>query len=392
MQGLFDALDPIQPDALLQLMLKARADERPNKIDAGVGVYKTSDGDTPVMRAVKIAEARLHEMQDSKSYLGMRGDQAYAEAIGKMLFGPTWGSDRMVGLQTPGGCGALALGFALIKAARPEAKVLVGTPTWPNHAPIIEGAGLAIETYDYYEKSQTCLRFDAMVDALERAAPGDVALLHACCHNPTGADLDAGQWAKVRAIVADRGLIPFVDIAYQGLGEGLDEDATGMRSVVEAADEAIVAQSCDKNFGMYRDRVGTLFLKGRDADGAAHALDWAMQIGRELWSMPPDHGAAVVRIVLEDEELRADWHAELDSMRGRINALRSRIAACDPRLDYIGRQKGMFSMLPIDPAQVERLREKYAIYVAGSGRFNVCGMGDDQVDYFCDSVKAVMDG
>ncbi|MEN3971691.1 amino acid aminotransferase [Sphingomicrobium sp. XHP0235] len=392
MQGLFDALDPIQPDALLQLMLKARADERPNKIDAGVGVYKTSDGDTPVMRAVKIAEARLHDMQDSKSYLGMRGDQAYAEAIGKMLFGGTWGSDRMVGLQTPGGCGALALGFALIKAARPETKVLVGTPTWPNHAPIIEGAGLAIETYDYYEKSQTCVRFDAMVDALEQAAPGDVALLHACCHNPTGADLDAGQWAKVRAIVADRGIIPFVDIAYQGLGDGLDEDAAGMRSVVEAADEAIVAQSCDKNFGMYRDRVGTLFLKGRDADGAAHALDWAMQIGRELWSMPPDHGAAVVRIVLEDGELRADWHAELETMRGRINALRNRIAACDPRLDYIGRQKGMFSMLPIDPAQVERLREEYAIYVAGSGRFNVCGMGDDQVDYFCESVKAVMDG
>ncbi|MCJ8190306.1 amino acid aminotransferase [Sphingomicrobium aestuariivivum] len=392
MSGLFSGLEPIQPDALLQLMVMARADDRPQKIDAGVGVYKTSDGDTPVMSAVRKAEQRLHDAQSSKSYLGMRGDAGYAEEIGKLLFGPLWGGDRLVGLQTPGGCGALALGFALVRAARPQAKVWVGTPTWPNHEPLIKGAGLTIETYPYYDKASTSVQFDEMVAALERADEGDVVLLHGCCHNPTGADLDAGQWAKVRSIIAARKLVPFVDIAYQGLGDGLEEDAAGARSVVEAVDEAIIAQSCDKNFGMYRDRVGTLFVKGRDADATKLALDWIMQLARELWSMPPDHGAAVVRMVLEDDELREEWRAELDSMRDRINSLREMIAACDPRLEYIGRQKGMFSMLPVSPEQVVRLREEFAIYVAGSGRFNICGMGDDQVAYFCNSVKAVIDG
>ncbi|MCJ7421955.1 aspartate/tyrosine/aromatic aminotransferase [Sphingomicrobium astaxanthinifaciens] len=377
---------------MLQLMVMARADDRPHKIDAGVGVYKTSDGATPVMRAVREAEQRLHDTQDSKGYLGMRGDAGYAEAVGRLLFGPLWGTDRLVGLQTPGGCGALALGFALVRAARPDAKVWVGTPTWPNHEPLIKGAGLTIEAYPYYDKASASIQFDAMVAALERADKGDVVLLHGCCHNPTGADLDAGQWAKVRSIIAARGLIPFIDIAYQGLGDGLEDDAAGTRALVEAVDEAIVAQSCDKNFGMYRDRVGTLFVKGRDGEATKLALDWIMQLARELWSMPPDHGAAVVRIVLEDEALRADWRAELDGMRERINGLRKAIAASDPRLSYIGRQKGMFSMLPVTPEQVARLREEFAIYVAGSGRFNICGMGDDQVDYFCDSVKAVIDG
>ncbi|WP_265535980.1 amino acid aminotransferase [Sphingomicrobium astaxanthinifaciens] len=392
MSGLFSGLEPIEPDALLQLMVMARADDRPHKIDAGVGVYKTSDGATPVMRAVREAEQRLHDTQDSKGYLGMRGDAGYAEAVGRLLFGPLWGTDRLVGLQTPGGCGALALGFALVRAARPDAKVWVGTPTWPNHEPLIKGAGLTIEAYPYYDKASASIQFDAMVAALERADKGDVVLLHGCCHNPTGADLDAGQWAKVRSIIAARGLIPFIDIAYQGLGDGLEDDAAGTRALVEAVDEAIVAQSCDKNFGMYRDRVGTLFVKGRDGEATKLALDWIMQLARELWSMPPDHGAAVVRIVLEDEALRADWRAELDGMRERINGLRKAIAASDPRLSYIGRQKGMFSMLPVTPEQVARLREEFAIYVAGSGRFNICGMGDDQVDYFCDSVKAVIDG
>ena len=391
MQTLFSGLPPIQTDALLQLMVMAAADDRECKIDAGVGIYKTSDGRTPVMAAIKEAEAELHATQDSKCYLGMAGDKRYAELVGEIVFGAPIGG-RIVGLQTPGGCGALTLGAMLVKAARPGAKVLVGTPTWPNHEPILRGAGLEIDIYDYYEKSQTCIRFDAMMEAFEAADEGDVALLHGCCHNPTGADLDAGQWAKVRAVTAKKGLIPFIDIAYQGLGDGLDEDAAGMRALVEATDEAIVAQSCDKNFGMYRDRVGALFVKAKDAETAAKAMDHVQQIAREMWSMPPDHGAACVRLVLEDEGRTAKWRAELDEMRGRINDLRQRIAASDARLDYIGRQKGMFSMLPVSPEQVVRLREDYAIYVAGSGRFNICGMGDDQVDYFCDSVKAVMDG
>ncbi|WP_260482141.1 amino acid aminotransferase [Sphingomicrobium flavum] len=388
---LLDGLKPIEPDALLQLIAKAQADDRQGKIDAGVGVYKTSEGVTPVMKAVKIAEQRLHEEQTSKSYLGMRGDKLYAELLKPILFGADPG-DNVIGLQTPGGCGALTLAFKLVEAARPSARVLVGTPTWSNHLPLIQGADLEIIEYCYYDKAETRLCWDDMVAALKTAREGDVALLHGCCHNPTGANLTANQWREVAAILVDRAITPVVDIAYQGLGDGLDEDAEGLRIIMDACPEVIVAQSCDKNFGVYRDRVGCLFVKAASADAAELVMKHVQQIAREMWSMPPDHGAALVRIVLSDDELTAMWRAELDEMRGRIASLRQRIAASDERLAYIGEQKGMFSILPITPVMVDQLRDEYAIYVAGNGRFNVCGMSDDQVDSFTGAIKAVMDG
>ena len=258
--ALLDGLEEQPSDSLLALISLCEADPRPDKIDVGVGVYRDGDGRTPILRAVKAAEARLLESQETKTYLGSRGDVRFTELVKAVVFGDGAGEDRIVGVQTPGGCGALRLGAELIHRARPDARVLVGDPTWPNHRPLIGCAGVAMEAYAYYAPARRQLCFDEMMQAFGRARPGDIVLLHGCCHNPTGADLDAGQWGEVADVVAARGLIPFIDIAYQGLGAGLEADAAGTRLVVEAAEEALVAQSCDKNFGLYRERTGSLFV------------------------------------------------------------------------------------------------------------------------------------
>ncbi len=383
-------LDPVKSDSLLALIALANADTRPEKIDVGVGVYKDSSGRTPVMRSVKAAEKLLWERQDSKAYLGGAGDTVFPKLIAPILLGDHASDERIVGLQTPGGCGALTLGMKLVAKANPEARVLVGLPTWPNHVPIVVGAGLEPVTYEYYDRDARMVRFDGLMAIIGDARPGDVVLLQGGCHNPTGADLDTGQWAKVTAAIVERELLPVIDLAYQGLGRGLEEDATGLRGVLDACDEVIVAQSCDKNFGVYRDRVGCLFLKTRSVEASKIAMGHVLQIAREMWSMPPDHGAAVVRTLLEDEGLRADWRQELDDMRGRILALRARLAAAHPDLAFIATQNGMFSMLPLSPAQVLRLREKHAIYMADSGRFNILGLADDAVDRFVAAVLEVI--
>jgi len=388
----FDALGDVQSDSLLALIAMANADPRPDKIDVGVGVYRDGAGNTPILRAVKAAEKRLWETQQSKSYIGGFGDKRYTELLRPIVLGHHADDDRIAGLHTPGGCGALSLGFKLIATAHPGAKVLVGTPTWPNHVPVVQAAELNIAEYHYYDRLETRTRFDEMMAALNGANKGDVALLHGCCHNPTGADLDEDQWRDVVEVVARRGLIPFVDIAYQGLGRGFAEDAAGLHLLLDACDEVVIAQSCDKNFGVYRDRVGSLFLKTARSDQTKRAMGHVVQIAREMWSMPPDHGAAAVRIVLEDEALRADWDVEVGEMRDRINRIRGRIAAADPRLAYIGEQFGMFSMLPVTVEQVRDLRERHAIYMADSGRFNVIGMADHAVDRFIAAVVEAMNG
>ena len=385
-------LDAVRSDSLLKLITLANADQRPEKIDVGVGVYRDGLGRTPVMRAVKAAEQKLWETQDSKSYLGGAGDIVFPELLKPIVLGEHAADDRILGLQTPGGCGALRLGFQLIAKANPAARVLVGTPTWPNHVPIISGCGLEIIEYPYYDRDHRRIRFDEMMAAIVAASPGDVVLLHGCCHNPTGADLDAEQWHEVTRAVAERGLIPFVDIAYQGLGRGLDEDAAGLRGILSTCDEVLVSQSCDKNFSVYRDRVGCLFLKTASRESSAKAMGHVLQIAREMWSMPPDHGGAVVRTILENPALTADWRTELDEMRNRILCIRERLAAADPRLAFIGKQTGMFSMLPLSLEQVLELRERHAIYMADSGRFNVLGMADDAVDRFVAAVVGVIGG
>src|SRR5215469_15283840 len=389
-RGLSD-LPPVINDSLLALIALCDADPREDKIDVGVGVFRDGAGNTPILKVIKAAEQRLVDTQKTKSYLGSAGDKRFAQLLRPILLGEHADDDRILGVQTPGGCGALRLGFELLATANPEARVFLGTPTWPNHPPIIRAVGLRAVEYPYYERGQAVVRFEDMLDALRSGEPGDVALLHGCCHNPTGADLDEEQWRRVRDVVVERALIPFVDIAYQGFGRGLDEDAYGVRLMLESCEEVLIAQSCDKNFSVYRDRVGSLWIKSESRETSEKAMGHVFQRAREMWSMPPDHGAAAVHIVLEDPELRQRWPVELAGMRNRINAVRQRIAAADPRLSFIGRQFGMFSMLPLGKEQVLKLREEAAIYMADSGRFNVVGMGDGQIDRFITAVVGAMD-
>ena len=380
-------------DSLIALIALANADPRPDKIDVGVGVYRDAAGNTPILRAVKAAEKILWETQETKTYLGSQGDARFVELIKPVIFGADAASDeRIVGVQTPGGCGALRLGAELIVRADPSARIYVGTPTWPNHEPLIGEAGVEMIDYPYYARDSRIICFDRMMEALGQAKAGDLILLHGCCHNPTGADLDLDQWRAVADLVAARGLIPFVDLAYQGLGNGLEADAQGTRLVVAAAEQAIVAQSCDKNFGCYRDRLGSLFVKMPSARGAETVMGNLLGLARTMWSMPPDHMASVVRIILDDAALAADWRAELTAMCARIRELRARLAAFDPRLAFIDEQNGMFSMLPLSPDQVLALRGSHGIYMAGSGRFNVVGLSDSNVDRFAAAVVAQLDG
>jgi aromatic-amino-acid transaminase len=388
-RGLAD-LPPVLNDSLIALIGMVNADPRPDKIDVGVGVFRDGAGNTPILKVMKEAEQRLLDTQTTKAYLGSSGDKRFAELLRPILLGPHAPDDRIIGLQTPGGCGALRLGFELLAVANPDARVFLGTPSWPNHAPIVRAVGLEAVEYAYYERGQAIIRFEDMIAALKSGEPGDIALLHGCCHNPTGADLSEEQWREVVRVVSERGLIPLIDIAYQGFGRGLDEDASGVRLMLDACDEMIVAQSCDKNFSCYRDRVGSLWVKTPSAEMTRTAMAHVHQIAREMWSMPPDHGAACVHIILDDEELRARWLVELAAMRDRINSVRQRIAAADPRIDYIGRQFGMFSMLPLSKEQVLKLRADDAIYMADSGRFNVVGMGDAQIDRFIAAVVGAL--
>src|SRR5687768_14210962 len=388
---LFDRLEEQKSDSLLQLIALCDADPRPDKID--VGVDRDSGGGTPILRAVKKAERLLWERQQTKAYLGSQGDARFTELIRPIVFGEAGAADgRIVGLQTPGGCGALRLGADLVTKANPKARILVGQPTWPNHGPLIECSGIEMVRHPYYDPASRRILFDEMMAALEKAPAGDLVLLHGCCHNPTGADLSAGQWAEVAEAVERRGLIPFVDLAYQGLGNGLEADAAGTRLVVAKAEQAVVAQSCDKNFGVYRERVGNLFVKAASAKAAQIVHGNLLQLSRTMWSMPPDHGAAIVHIVLDDPGLRADWNKELKEMCARIRSLRARLAAYDERLAFIDGQNGMFSMLPLTPAQVLELRGEKGIYMASSGRFNVVGLSDDNVDLFAAAVVEKMDG
>ena len=389
-KGLAD-LPPVANDSLIALIGMVDADPRNDKIDVGVGVFRDAVGNTPILKVMKEAEQRLHDTQVTKAYLGSAGDKRFAELLRPILLGPHANDERITGVQTPGGCGALRLGFELLATANPSARVFMGTPSWPNHAPIVRAVRLGIEEYPYYERGQGVIRFEDMIAALESADAGDVALLHGCCHNPTGADLSEHQWREVIRVVFERGLVPLIDIAYQGFGRGLDEDAFGVRLALDTCDEVIVAQSCDKNFSCYRDRVGSLWLKTNSAEASKTAMSHVFQRAREMWSMPPDHGAACVHIILDDPQLRAAWLIELAAMRDRINSVRQRIAAADPRLAFIGRQYGMFSMLPLSKEQVLKLREDHAIYMADSGRFNVVGLGDDQINRFIAAVVGAMD-
>ena len=369
---MFETLKALPPDSLLALIKAYQDDKRTEKLDLGVGVYRDEAGSTPVMEAVKSAERILLDTQDTKAYLGPEGDMRFVFALQPFVFGA--GATGITGLQTPGGSGALRLGAELLASARPGVRVWLGSPTWPNHAPVFQAAGTTVCWYRYFDPVAQTVLFDEMMTSLSRAEQGDVVLLHGCCHNPTGADLDSRQWSEVAKLVAERGLFPFIDFAYQGLGRSLDEDASGMRLVLNAVDEALVAYSCDKNFGLYRDRVGALFALARNSTRAIAIDSNLVSLARVNWSMPPDHGAALARTILESKDLRRVWHDELVRMCARIVDVRRSLATLEPQLHFLANQRGLFSNLALTRPQIDALRVKHGIYMAPSGRANLAGM------------------
>ncbi len=380
---MFDALTRQPDDPLLALIGLFRADERAGKVDLGVGVYRDETGVTRVFRAVKEAERRLVETQQTKAYVGPEGDPVFLERLWALTTGEAGRGRATAALQTPGGSGALRLAADLM--ARMGTKgVWLGLPTWPNHASIFKAAGLEVISYPFFDVPAQAVLFDRMMEALSGAAPGDAVLLHASCHNPTGASLTAEQWRAVSALVAERGLLPVVDIAYQGYGRGLDEDAAGLRILLTAVPEALVAVSCSKSFGLYRERTGAIYAACGSADTALSVRTNLAALARTSYSMPPDHGAAVVSMILGDEALAADWKAELESMRLRIASIRERLAAGLSKrwqvLTAIREQEGMFSLLPLEEADVLKLRAEHAIYMPTSGRINIAGLKTVEVD------------
>ena len=388
-QKVFGALAAQPADALLALIGAFRSDLRADKIDVGVGVYRDLEGRTPVLRAVKEAERRLVEGQPSKGYLGPEGDVGYFDALKPIIFGEFDFDERLSGLQTPGGTGALRLAAELIARARPGARIWVGNPTWPNHPPILKAAGLVVADYEHFDVVTQTLTIDRMLDALSDAAPGDVALLHGCCHNPTGADLDVDQWTAVATLLRDRGVLPLIDLAYQGLGTGLEEDALGTRIMLDIVGEGLVAHSCDKNFGLYRERVGALYALSESSEQSHIVQSNLLSLTRANWSMPPDHGAAIVRVILEDAALNADWRTELAEMRDRIQQIRDLLAQADPALAPLANQRGMFSALPLSVGDVARLREMHGIYMPSSGRINLAGLTPETVVPFVDALASL---
>ena len=373
---MFEGLKPRKGDPLLSLIGEFARDPRPGKIDMGVGVYRDEHGRTPVFRAVKAAEARLLESQDSKSYIAPGDDPRFVDLLRPLVFGEA--EAGVIGVHTAGGTGALRLAAALIGAAKPGARIWLGVPSWFAHAPIFAGAGLEVREYPCFDPERQMLLFDETMGALERAGPGDAVLLHGCCHNPTGADFSADQWQQAAALIGRRGLLPVVDLAYQGLGEGVEADAAGLGHILAAAANVVVAYSCDKNFGLYRERVGALFVRAGD-----RAL--AEPIRSTLFAlapMAPDHGASVVRIILEDPALVRDWRDELDGMQRRIAGIRARLAVADPFLAPLGAQRGMFSLLPWSLARIEGLRRDHGVYMAASGRINLAGLTPEGLHRF----------
>ncbi|TPI38995.1 aspartate/tyrosine/aromatic aminotransferase [Mesorhizobium sp. B2-9-1] len=394
---MFETLQPAPADKILALIGLYRNDPRPGKVDLGVGVYKDIDGRTPVMRAVREAEKRLLASQDTKTYLGLAGDTGFNAAMIKLAFGEKADNARIRAAQAPGGSGALRLVAELVQRTRPGATVWLSDPTWPNHLPVMRAAGLQVRDYPYFDAASGAVRFDEMLAALKIANSGDVVLLHGCCHNPTGANLDVAQWAKVADVLLDRGLLPFVDIAYQGFGEGLDADAAGLRLLAGKVPEMVVASSCSKNFAVYRDRVGAAMIMAKDGAQADVAMSQMLAAARALYSMPPDHGAAAVRMVLEDAGLRKDWETELEEMRLRMLRLRVAFAEAlrrqsnSDRFDFVASHRGMFSRLGLTEAQVERLRAEHAVYMVGDSRINVAGLPEDGMDDLAKAIVSVLD-
>ena len=396
---MFDQLEVAPPDPILGLEEAFKRDPNPAKINLAAGVYRDETGNTPVFRAVKRAEADILEAEMSKTYLGMVGLPEFTAGAQNLIFGvghPILAERRAITLQAPGGTGALRVASDFIKKAAPDATVWISQPTWPNHPSVFRASGLAVDSYPYFDAARNCVDFDAMAAGLERVRSGDVVLLHGSCHNPTGADLDAGQWRQVAALLERRGAVPLVDFAYQGFGRGLEEDAQGVRALVDRLPEVFIATSYSKNFGLYNERTGALTIVSRSQAVAEAALSQVKLVVRANYSNPPAHGAKIVATILKSPELSAEWERELDGIRNRIRELRrlfveglhTRGASRD--FSCIEDQNGMFSYTGLTKEQVGRLKAEHAIYIVDSGRINVAGLTTKNLPVVCDAIASVL--
>lgn len=394
---LFEQLKHLAADSILGLMAQYREDDSPRKVDLGVGVFRDLQGNTPVLSSVLRAEQAVLAAQTTKSYVAAAGREEFNVAVEELVLGalhPARRERRARTVQATGGCGALRVGAELIRATARPATVHVSDPTWGNHVPLLGSSGLRLERYPYYDGAARRVSFDAMLERLERAAPGDVVLIHGCCHNPTGADLDLGQWQTLSQLLSRRRLVPFLDLAYQGFGEDLQADVAGIRLIAEQAPEALIAVSFSKNLGLYRERVGALIMMGGNSSQADAMSSHVLQIARGIYSMPPDHGAAIASRIFADGALRSAWILELAAMRSRIVEMRGllaqalRAASGGGTFDFIAAQRGMFSLLGVSAKTVDRLRDRHHIYMMQDSRINLAGITPHNAEYVAASVVA----
>ena len=391
----FSSISAAPPDPILGLSEAFAADPNPDKMNLSVGVYKDADGRTPILDCVREAERRMVDAQATKGYLPIDGPATFAEHVRRLVFPDSIAADRVATVQSPGGTGGLRVAASLIADQMSGASVWLPNPTWANHKNIFAAEKLNLGSYRYLGEDRTSLDAAAMLEDLQKVPAGDVVLLHACCHNPTGIDPTEDQWRQIAAVLAQRGALPLIDFAYQGFGEGVEADRRGIEIVLDACDEAIVCNSFSKNFGLYSERVGGVTAIGPDASGIANVRSQMKRLIRSNYSNPPRHGGEVVVTILDDDSLTQQWRAELEAMRVRIDRIRNQFVdamAAGSRgkdFEFLRRQRGMFSFSGLTPMQVDELRSRYAIYIVGSGRINVAGIDESRMDYLCDAVADV---
>ncbi len=396
---MFANLPLLPADPILGLSVAYQQDPNPAKVDLGVGVYKDDAGLTPIMAAVSAAERLRLERENTKAYTNPAGNLSANEAVSQLVFGqqhPVIDQGRLRTIQTPGGCGALRVAAELIQRARPGARIWVSTPTWANHIPLLGSAGLQLREYPYYDYARHTIDFEATLASLNQAPAGDLVLLHACCHNPSGADLSREQWGQIADLALERGFVPFIDMAYQGFGEGLEEDSYGPRLLAASLPEVLVASSFSKNFGLYRERAGALSIVFTDKAQADAGMSQLLSVTRGLYSMPPAHGSAIIDIILHSTELTQQWSSELTQMRERIAGLRSRLVSSLNALQsardfsFIARERGMFSFLGLSKDQVHTLKQDFSIYMTDNSRINVAGLSEARMEYVSKAIVSVL--
>ncbi|MCZ2721326.1 aspartate/tyrosine/aromatic aminotransferase [Marinomonas sp. 15G1-11] len=382
-------------DPILSLSAACKLDSNPNKVDLGIGVYRDEQGITPVMEAIKLAEARLLEAQTTKAYVGLAGNEAFNQSMIELMLGDNSSKSRAVGVQTPGASGALRMLADVIKASAPDATVWLSDLSYANHAPIMQTAGLTVRYFPYFDRNTKLVQTDAMMASLKEAGPNDVVLLHGCCHNPTGADLSFDGWQTITEMAVQQGFLPFIDMAYQGFGDGMEADAKGFRYLAERVESYVLTGSCSKNFGLYRERTGIAVIAAKTLAQSNRIKTRILEAARSSYTMPPDHGAELVNIILNDETLKVNWLNEVEQMRLRVDHLRNRLATVlreksgHSHYDFIAQHKGMFSVLGISPLEAQTLSEKYSIYLVGSGRINIAGMQENHIDYIAESLLSL---